>query len=66
MTHREPSPIPQPENKPESRPGPIGPDLPPGHIPIQVIRKEVDAQPGQYIELNFVILLVGAEMQFPD
>ncbi|XP_052516656.1 BAG family molecular chaperone regulator 3 [Budorcas taxicolor] len=45
MTHREPSPIPQPENKPESRPGPIGPDLPPGHIPIQVIRKEVDAQP---------------------
>lgn len=45
MTHREPSPVPQPENKPESRPGPTGPDLPPGHIPIQVIRKEVDAQP---------------------
>ncbi|XP_061045398.1 BAG family molecular chaperone regulator 3 [Eubalaena glacialis] len=45
MTHREPSPIPQPENKPESKPGPAGPDLPPGHIPIQVIRKEVDSQP---------------------
>ncbi|KAM9051748.1 BAG family molecular chaperone regulator 3 isoform 1-T2 [Megaptera novaeangliae] len=45
MAHREPSPIPQPENKPESKPGPAGPDLPPGHIPIQVIRKEVDSQP---------------------
>ncbi|XP_067565337.1 BAG family molecular chaperone regulator 3 isoform X1 [Pseudorca crassidens] len=45
MTHREPSPIPQPENKPESKPGPAGPDLTPGHIPIQVIRKEVDSQP---------------------
>ncbi|XP_007173248.2 BAG family molecular chaperone regulator 3 [Balaenoptera acutorostrata] len=45
MTHREPSPIPQPENKPESKPGPAGPDLLPGHIPIQVIRKEVDSQP---------------------
>ncbi|XP_039093289.1 BAG family molecular chaperone regulator 3 isoform X2 [Hyaena hyaena] len=45
MTHREPSPVPQPENKPESKPGPVGPDLLPGHIPIQVIRKEADAQP---------------------
>ncbi|XP_072828091.1 BAG family molecular chaperone regulator 3 isoform X1 [Vicugna pacos] len=46
MTHREPSPVPQPENKPESKPGPAaGPDLLPGHIPIQVIRKEVNSQP---------------------
>uniref|UniRef100_F6V891 BAG family molecular chaperone regulator 3 n=1 Tax=Callithrix jacchus TaxID=9483 RepID=F6V891_CALJA len=45
MTHRESAPIPQPENKPESKPGPVGPDLPPGHVPIQVIRKEVDSKP---------------------
>ncbi|XP_037352025.1 BAG family molecular chaperone regulator 3 isoform X1 [Talpa occidentalis] len=45
MTHRGSSPIPQPENKPESKPGPAGPELLPGHIPIQVIRKEVDSQP---------------------
>lgn len=45
MTHRESSPVPQPENKPESKPGPVGPDLLPGHIPIQVIRKEADSQP---------------------
>ncbi|XP_055464924.1 BAG family molecular chaperone regulator 3 isoform X2 [Psammomys obesus] len=45
MTHREPSPVTQPENKPESKPGPAGPDLPPGHIPIQVIRKEADSKP---------------------
>lgn len=45
MTHREPSPATQPENKPESKPGPAGPDLPPGHIPIQVIRKEPDSKP---------------------
>ncbi|XP_049711551.1 BAG family molecular chaperone regulator 3 isoform X1 [Elephas maximus indicus] len=45
MTHREPSPIPLPENKPESKPSPAGPDLCPGHIPIQVIRKEVDSKP---------------------
>ncbi|XP_070288260.1 BAG family molecular chaperone regulator 3 isoform X1 [Myotis yumanensis] len=45
MTHRESSFVPQPENKPESRPGPAGSDLPAGHIPIQVIRKEVDSQP---------------------
>lgn len=42
MTHRESSFTPQPENKPESKPGP---DLAPGHIPIQVIRKEVESQP---------------------
>ncbi|XP_020025448.1 BAG family molecular chaperone regulator 3 isoform X2 [Castor canadensis] len=46
MTHREPPPVTQPENKPESKPGPTGPDLPPGHIPIQVIRKEADSKPG--------------------
>nr|XP_012303491.1 BAG family molecular chaperone regulator 3 isoform X1 [Aotus nancymaae] len=45
MTHRESVPIPQPENKPESKPGPVGPDLPPGHVPIQVIRKEADSKP---------------------
>ncbi|XP_039726790.1 BAG family molecular chaperone regulator 3 isoform X3 [Pteropus medius] len=45
MTHRESSTVPQPENKPESKPGPGGPELLPGHIPIQVIRKEADAQP---------------------
>nr|XP_036867011.1 BAG family molecular chaperone regulator 3 isoform X1 [Manis javanica] len=45
MTHQESSPVPQPENKPESKPGPVGPDLFPGHIPIQVMRKEADAQP---------------------
>lgn len=45
MTHRESSPVPQPENKPESKPGPVGPDLLPGHIPIQVIRKEADSPP---------------------
>lgn len=45
VTHREPSLVPQPENKPESKPGPVGPDLLPGHIPIQVIRKEVNSQP---------------------
>ncbi|XP_040609258.1 BAG family molecular chaperone regulator 3 isoform X2 [Mesocricetus auratus] len=42
MTHREPPPVTQPENKAESKPGP---DLPPGHIPIQVIRKEADSKP---------------------
>ncbi|XP_036032659.1 BAG family molecular chaperone regulator 3 [Onychomys torridus] len=45
MTHREPPPVIQPENKTESKPGPAGPDLPPGHIPIQVIRKEPDSKP---------------------
>ncbi|KAL1787769.1 BAG family molecular chaperone regulator 3 isoform X1 [Sigmodon hispidus] len=45
MTHREPPPVTQPENKTESKPGPAGPELPPGHIPIQVIRKEADAKP---------------------
>lgn len=46
MTHREqPPPVTQPENKPESKPGLAGPDLPPGHIPIQVIRREVDSKP---------------------
>lgn len=45
MTHRESSPVPQPENKPESKPSAVGPDLLPGHIPIQVIRKEADSQP---------------------
>ncbi|XP_051049081.1 BAG family molecular chaperone regulator 3 isoform X2 [Phodopus roborovskii] len=45
MTHREPAPVTQPENKTESQPGPAGPDLPPGHIPIQVIRKEADSKP---------------------
>ncbi|XP_034886132.1 BAG family molecular chaperone regulator 3 isoform X1 [Mirounga leonina] len=45
MTHRESSPVPQPENKPESKPGPVGPDLLPGHIPIQVIHKEADSPP---------------------
>lgn len=41
VTHRESSLGPQPESKP----GPGGPDVLPGHIPIQVIRKEVDSQP---------------------
>lgn len=41
MTHRESSLGPQPESKP----GPAGPDVLPGYIPIQVIRKEVDSQP---------------------
>ena len=27
---------------------------------------QIRTQPGQYIELNFVILLVEAEMQFAD
>nr|UNY85513.1 Bcl-2-binding protein BIS variant 1 [Mus musculus] len=45
MTHREPPPVTQPENKPESKPGPAGPDLPPGHIPIQVIRREAESKP---------------------
>ncbi|XP_045423842.1 BAG family molecular chaperone regulator 3 isoform X1 [Lemur catta] len=45
MTHRDSPPVPQPETKPESKPGPVGPDLHPGHIPIQVIRKEVDSKP---------------------
>ncbi|XP_066095366.1 BAG family molecular chaperone regulator 3 isoform X2 [Saccopteryx bilineata] len=45
MAHREPSLAPQPEQKPESKPGPAGPDVLPGHVPIQVIRKEVDPQP---------------------
>ncbi|XP_052053378.1 BAG family molecular chaperone regulator 3 [Apodemus sylvaticus] len=45
MTHREPPPVAQPENKPESKPGPAGADLPPGHIPIQVIRREADSKP---------------------
>ncbi|XP_060027178.1 BAG family molecular chaperone regulator 3 isoform X3 [Erinaceus europaeus] len=49
VTHREPSlPVPQPENKPESKSGPTGPELLPGHVPIQVIRKEVDAQPAPH------------------
>ncbi|XP_036121735.1 BAG family molecular chaperone regulator 3 isoform X1 [Molossus molossus] len=45
MTHRESSFVPQPEKQPESKPGPVGSDLPPAHIPIQVIQKEVDSQP---------------------
>lgn len=45
MTRRESPPVAQPENKPESKPGPPGPDLLPGHIPIQVIRKEADSKP---------------------
>ncbi|XP_037660914.1 BAG family molecular chaperone regulator 3 isoform X2 [Choloepus didactylus] len=45
MVRQESSSIPQPENKPESKPGPAGPDLPPGHIPIQVVRKDVDSKP---------------------
>lgn len=45
MTHRETLPVTQPENKAESKPGPTGPDLPPGHIPIQVIRREPDSKP---------------------
>ncbi|XP_038202185.1 BAG family molecular chaperone regulator 3 isoform X1 [Arvicola amphibius] len=45
MTQREPPPVTQPENKAESKPGPAGSDLPPGHIPIQVIRKEADSKP---------------------
>ncbi|XP_062957919.1 BAG family molecular chaperone regulator 3 isoform X2 [Cynocephalus volans] len=45
MTHQESAPVPQSENKPESKPGPVGPDLLPGHIPIQVVRKEVDSKP---------------------
>ncbi|XP_013364044.1 PREDICTED: BAG family molecular chaperone regulator 3 isoform X3 [Chinchilla lanigera] len=45
MTHRESLPVTQPENKPESKPVPTGPDLPPGHIPIQVIRKEAESKP---------------------
>ncbi|XP_054974894.1 BAG family molecular chaperone regulator 3 [Sorex araneus] len=44
-THRGPSPVPQPESKPESKAGPAGPDLLPGHIPIQVIRQEAEPQP---------------------
>ncbi|XP_004625681.1 BAG family molecular chaperone regulator 3 isoform X1 [Octodon degus] len=44
MTHRESLPVTHPENKPESKPGPTGPELPPGHIPIQVIRKEADSK----------------------
>lgn len=45
VTHRGPSPVPQPESKPEGKPGPTGHDLLPGHIPIQVIRKEADSPP---------------------
>ncbi|XP_006831470.1 PREDICTED: BAG family molecular chaperone regulator 3 [Chrysochloris asiatica] len=46
VAHQEPSsPVPQPENKPESKPGPAGPDMPPGHIPIQVILKDADSKP---------------------
>lgn len=45
MTQREPPPVTQPETKAESKPGAAGPDLPPGHIPIQVIRKEADSKP---------------------
>ncbi|KAM9618644.1 BAG family molecular chaperone regulator 3 isoform 1-T1 [Trichechus inunguis] len=45
VAHRESFPIPPPENKPESKPGAAGPDLAPGHIPIQVIVKEADAKP---------------------
>ncbi|XP_010632956.1 BAG family molecular chaperone regulator 3 [Fukomys damarensis] len=44
MTHRESPPVTQPENKPESKPGPAGPDLLAGHIPIQVICKEADSK----------------------
>ncbi|XP_004700953.1 BAG family molecular chaperone regulator 3 isoform X1 [Echinops telfairi] len=44
MAHPEPPPAPQPESKPESQPGPAGADLPPGHIPIQVILKEPEAK----------------------
>lgn len=44
-THRGSSPVPQPESKSESKPVPAGPDLLPGHIPIQVIRKEAEPQP---------------------
>ncbi|ERE80082.1 BAG family molecular chaperone regulator 3 [Cricetulus griseus] len=40
-----PPPVTQPENKTESKPGSAGPDLPPGHIPIQVICKEADSKP---------------------
>ncbi|XP_012877429.1 PREDICTED: BAG family molecular chaperone regulator 3 isoform X2 [Dipodomys ordii] len=42
VAHRESPPVAQPENKPESKPGPTAPDLPPGHVPIQVIRKEAE------------------------
>ncbi|XP_006879958.1 PREDICTED: BAG family molecular chaperone regulator 3 [Elephantulus edwardii] len=45
MTHQDSSPVSPPENKPEVKAGPTGPDLPPGHIPIQVIIKEADAKP---------------------
>nr|XP_004659269.2 BAG family molecular chaperone regulator 3 isoform X2 [Jaculus jaculus] len=45
MTPRESPATAQPENKPESKPGPAGQELPPGHIPIQVIRKEADSKP---------------------
>lgn len=45
MAHRESPPAPQPDSKPESKPSPAGPDLLPGHIPIQVIRKEADSKP---------------------
>lgn len=45
MAHRESPPAPQPDSKPESKAGPAGPDLLPGHIPIQVIRKEADSKP---------------------
>ncbi|XP_036915534.1 BAG family molecular chaperone regulator 3 isoform X2 [Sturnira hondurensis] len=52
MTHRESSLGPQPESKP----GPAGPDVLPGHIPIQVIRKEVDSQkpppPSEKVEVK--------------
>uniref|UniRef100_A0A5F9DSB6 BAG cochaperone 3 n=1 Tax=Oryctolagus cuniculus TaxID=9986 RepID=A0A5F9DSB6_RABIT len=45
MAQRESPPAPQPDSKPESKAGPAGPDLLPGHIPIQVIRKEADSKP---------------------
>ncbi|KAM6184621.1 BAG family molecular chaperone regulator 3 isoform 2-T2 [Rhynchocyon petersi] len=45
VTHQEPSPALPPESKPESKAGPAGADLPPGHIPIQVIIKESEAKP---------------------
>ncbi|XP_072480110.1 BAG family molecular chaperone regulator 3 isoform X1 [Notamacropus eugenii] len=42
---QESSPVPKPENKPESKSSPSGPDLSSGYIPIQVIHKEVDSKP---------------------
>ncbi|XP_043845038.1 BAG family molecular chaperone regulator 3 [Dromiciops gliroides] len=42
---QESSPVPQPENKLESKSSPTGPDLSSGYIPIQVIHKESDSKP---------------------